>query len=406
MEFIGYIWATGDGQHYLEYSDNVCGSSEGLEKGYDRFQQLLSQLEAHGAEVSTEDANHKFNNLRVFEQEIQGAARKNISKCCKMLLLFHKQSRTNNVKDGFTGAVYMSTLAKHSEDWDLLLKISVNLMLGWPKAVSSARLILILDASTEDIMVSIESDHKGLAIELATKHLWGLTYVAWWRSYKSKVNSESKNNASSCDSKFSTLHHVTQFPVPCLLTQCIPSAIEDLMELTFEEPFSAHAQRFSPPQKSDLPGQGKLDVTLKRPEPEAQGRKKCKMNSSSLWYRTWAGYSLSETTVASQKPKSKDKGRRYKRRKESIGKKVATSLDFQEEVNTGSIKVSTVSEQVSTGSTKRIAEKILKNVAVKDLKRDNFEVIARSRNNFAEFFYNIFAGKLKVIVKSEDQEGI
>ncbi|GJT49430.1 hypothetical protein Tco_0975587 [Tanacetum coccineum] len=26
-------------------------SSEGLEKGYDRFQQLLSQLEAHGAEV-------------------------------------------------------------------------------------------------------------------------------------------------------------------------------------------------------------------------------------------------------------------------------------------------------------------------------------------------------------------
>ncbi|GKD29902.1 hypothetical protein Tco_1240680 [Tanacetum coccineum] len=34
--------------------------SEGLEKGYDRFQQLLSQLEAHGDEVSTEDANHKF----------------------------------------------------------------------------------------------------------------------------------------------------------------------------------------------------------------------------------------------------------------------------------------------------------------------------------------------------------
>ncbi|GKG29261.1 hypothetical protein Tco_0416626, partial [Tanacetum coccineum] len=33
-------------------------SSEGLEKGYDRFQQLLSQLEAHGVEVSTEDANH------------------------------------------------------------------------------------------------------------------------------------------------------------------------------------------------------------------------------------------------------------------------------------------------------------------------------------------------------------
>ncbi|GJZ05947.1 hypothetical protein Tco_0539740 [Tanacetum coccineum] len=35
-------------------------SSEGLEKGYDKFQQLLSQLEAHGAEVSTEDANHNY----------------------------------------------------------------------------------------------------------------------------------------------------------------------------------------------------------------------------------------------------------------------------------------------------------------------------------------------------------
>ncbi|GJR87959.1 hypothetical protein Tco_0211970 [Tanacetum coccineum] len=60
--------------------------------------------------------------------------------------------------------------------------------------------------------------------------------------------------------------------------------------------------------------------------------------------------------VASQKPKSIDKGRRYKRRKESKGKKVATSLDFQEEVNTSSIKVSTVSEQVSTGSTKSFEE--------------------------------------------------
>nr|GFA46162.1 ribonuclease H-like domain, Gag-pre-integrase domain protein [Tanacetum cinerariifolium] len=32
----------------------------GLHKGYDRFQSLLSQLETHGAGVSTEDANQKF----------------------------------------------------------------------------------------------------------------------------------------------------------------------------------------------------------------------------------------------------------------------------------------------------------------------------------------------------------
>ncbi|GJV38935.1 hypothetical protein Tco_1417375 [Tanacetum coccineum] len=32
-------------------------NSEGLNKGYDRFQSLLSKLEIHGAGVSTEDAN-------------------------------------------------------------------------------------------------------------------------------------------------------------------------------------------------------------------------------------------------------------------------------------------------------------------------------------------------------------
>ncbi|GJZ98596.1 hypothetical protein Tco_0671049 [Tanacetum coccineum] len=39
--------------------------------------------------------------------------------------------------------------------------------------------------------------------------------------------------------------------------------------------------------------------------------------------------------VASLKPRSIEKGRRYKRRKEAKGKKVVSSLDFQEEVDTG-----------------------------------------------------------------------
>ncbi|GKA14132.1 ribonuclease H-like domain-containing protein [Tanacetum coccineum] len=78
-------------------------NSEGLHKGYDRFQSLLSQLEIHGAGISTEDANYKFlrslpsawsqvslimrtkpgvdslsfndlyNNLRVFENDVKGS---------------------------------------------------------------------------------------------------------------------------------------------------------------------------------------------------------------------------------------------------------------------------------------------------------------------------------------------
>ncbi|GKB40822.1 hypothetical protein Tco_0885764 [Tanacetum coccineum] len=55
--------------------------------------------------------------------------------------------------------------------------------------------------------------------------------------------------------------------------------------------------------------------------------------------------------VASLEPKSIDKGRRYKRRKETKGRKVVSSLDFQEEVDAGAEQVNTA-EGVSTGSTK------------------------------------------------------
>ncbi|GKF32403.1 hypothetical protein Tco_0102201, partial [Tanacetum coccineum] len=55
--------------------------------------------------------------------------------------------------------------------------------------------------------------------------------------------------------------------------------------------------------------------------------------------------------VASLKPRSIDKGRRYKRRKEAKGKKVVSSLDFQEEVDTGAEQVNTA-KGVSTASTK------------------------------------------------------
>ncbi|GKF63343.1 hypothetical protein Tco_0186791, partial [Tanacetum coccineum] len=85
-------------------------------------------------------------------------------------------------------------------------------------------------------------------------------------------------------------------------------------------------------------------------EPEAQGRKSQDDPLVSLVDKDW---------VASLKPKSIDKGKRYKRRKKTKGKKVVTSLDFQEEVDTGTKGVniaegvSTVSEQVSTCSTKR-----------------------------------------------------
>ncbi|GJU55109.1 hypothetical protein Tco_1228823 [Tanacetum coccineum] len=90
-------------------------------------------------------------------------------------------------------------------------------------------------------------------------------------------------------------------------------------------------------------------------EPEAQGRGEEQVEEISP-NTLEAAKTLSK--VASLKSRSIDKGRRYKRRKETKGKKVVSSLDFQEEVvasikhSTGDEQLSTGDEQVSTGQDK------------------------------------------------------
>nr|GEX80307.1 hypothetical protein [Tanacetum cinerariifolium] len=100
---------------------------KGLHKGYDRFQSLLSQLETHGASVSTEDANQKFlrflpsfwsqvslimrtklgvdtlnfddlyKNLRVFESDVKGSTRSSSSKHNVAFVSSANTSSTNEV---------------------------------------------------------------------------------------------------------------------------------------------------------------------------------------------------------------------------------------------------------------------------------------------------------------------
>ncbi|GJV82138.1 hypothetical protein Tco_1518008 [Tanacetum coccineum] len=85
-----------------QYKNFTASRSEGLDKTYDRFQKLISQLEIHGEVISQEDANLKllsslpsawnnialimrnksdldtmsmddlYNNLKVYEAEIKG----------------------------------------------------------------------------------------------------------------------------------------------------------------------------------------------------------------------------------------------------------------------------------------------------------------------------------------------
>ncbi|GKF08289.1 hypothetical protein Tco_0042513, partial [Tanacetum coccineum] len=42
------------------YKNFAAASQEGLDKTYDRFQKLISQLEIHGEVISQEDANLKL----------------------------------------------------------------------------------------------------------------------------------------------------------------------------------------------------------------------------------------------------------------------------------------------------------------------------------------------------------
>ncbi|GJT64993.1 ribonuclease H-like domain-containing protein [Tanacetum coccineum] len=105
-------------------------NTEGLHKGYDRFQSLLSQLEIHGAGVSTEDANQKFlrslpsawsqvslimrtkpgvdslsfddlyNNLRVFESDIKGSTASS-SSSQNVAFVSENTSSTNEVSTAY-----------------------------------------------------------------------------------------------------------------------------------------------------------------------------------------------------------------------------------------------------------------------------------------------------------------
>ncbi|GJY62127.1 putative ribonuclease H-like domain-containing protein [Tanacetum coccineum] len=191
-------------------------------------------------------------------------------------------------------------------------------------------------------------------------------------------------------------HIPAPIPTPTPIHETDPEPLEH----TFEEPSHAH-QHFLPPQEH---AQGQMTVDdLLRLVPQLVTRiDSMEMNLKQTKLTMWSAIvklvkkvkkleglvTPSKTTVnasgeeqvenirpntleaaktlsrvASQKPKSIDKGRRYKRRKETKGKKVVTSLDFQEEVNTdaeevntakgvttSSTKVSTVSGQVSTDS--------------------------------------------------------
>ncbi|GKD41281.1 hypothetical protein Tco_1261488 [Tanacetum coccineum] len=126
-------------------------NSEGLHKGYDRFQSLLSQLEIHGAGVSTEDANQKFlrslpsawsqvslimmtkpgvdslsfdelyNNLRVFESDVKGSTASS-SRMKNVAFVSENTSSTNDVSTayGVSNSSSHNSQYEHPSSYSLL----------------------------------------------------------------------------------------------------------------------------------------------------------------------------------------------------------------------------------------------------------------------------------------------
>ncbi|GJR79958.1 ribonuclease H-like domain-containing protein [Tanacetum coccineum] len=114
-----------------QFEGFAVSNSEGLHKGYDRFQSLLSQLKIHGAGVSTEDANKKFlrslpsiwsqvslimrtkpgvdslsfddlyNNLRVFENDVKGSTASS-SSTQNVAFFSENTSSTNEVSTAYS----------------------------------------------------------------------------------------------------------------------------------------------------------------------------------------------------------------------------------------------------------------------------------------------------------------
>ncbi|GJW45424.1 ribonuclease H-like domain-containing protein [Tanacetum coccineum] len=114
-----------------EMWDAIKSRFEGLHKGYDKFQSLLSQLEIHRAGVSTEDPNKKFlrslpsawsqvsliirtkpgvdslsfddmyNNLRVFENDVKGSTASS-SSTQNVAFVSENSSNTNDVSTAYS----------------------------------------------------------------------------------------------------------------------------------------------------------------------------------------------------------------------------------------------------------------------------------------------------------------
>nr|GEW19529.1 ribonuclease H-like domain-containing protein [Tanacetum cinerariifolium] len=78
----------------------ILKRGKGLQKGYDRFQTLLSQLEIHGVGLDTLSFDDLYNNLRVFERNVKGTTTSSSSNTQNVAFMSADKTRsTNDIND-------------------------------------------------------------------------------------------------------------------------------------------------------------------------------------------------------------------------------------------------------------------------------------------------------------------
>nr|GEX23311.1 hypothetical protein [Tanacetum cinerariifolium] len=83
---------------------------EGLDKGYDRFQRLLSLLEIHGPGIDNLDIDDLYNNLKVCEADIKGSSGSSSNSQNVDFIFTESTNSTNELNDAYS----VSTATSHS----------------------------------------------------------------------------------------------------------------------------------------------------------------------------------------------------------------------------------------------------------------------------------------------------
>ncbi|GJZ33439.1 hypothetical protein Tco_0578875 [Tanacetum coccineum] len=97
-----------------QFEGFTVSNTDGIHKGYERFQSLLSQLEIHGAGMDSLSFDDLYNNLRVFENDVKGSTASS-SNLQNVAFVSENTSSTNEVSTAHGVSNTSGHYSKHEQ---------------------------------------------------------------------------------------------------------------------------------------------------------------------------------------------------------------------------------------------------------------------------------------------------